>query len=698
MQGNAFADQAIGRLSEELRVTFRQGVEAFQSGDLDRATTAFHTVVDDAPDQAEALHMLGVIAHRRGTEMEAIAFLQRAVALDPENAGYLNNLAMAQRGAGEVDAAEISLRQAIDRSPLYAGAHYNLANVLRSAGRRDDAIGSYREAIAADPGFADAHINLAATLLEAGDPTAAEPHADQAVLLAPTSGVAHGVSAAVHLAVGRLENAISGARRALEIDPTLAEPALTFGDALIQQGHFADAVTPLRDAAARMPRRAEAHNSVGIACTAIGFLDEGEAAFRQALQLQPDLVESHSNLGHLLIEAGRLDEACGHAMRAIEVEPSFSSGWINLGAALLGLHRPTDALTALETAKTLVPDSVEGLTALGSCYDALGRHEDALASYAQVVALDPTYAPARFNRALTLLTVGNYGDGFSEYEWRLKLGSDAVSRFSSAIWDGGPLDGKTILLHAEQGFGDTVQFLRFLPHVKACGGKVVLACQAPLLRLLEQCREVDQLVSLDDAVPTHDVHAPLASLPHIFGVTLETLPAPDSYLAPPDGAWPLETPARVGRRVGLAWAGGGANKINSRRSCPAEALRPIAETRGVAFYSLQVGPNAKDLAAAGLDNHVVSLSDRLGDFADTAGAIAGMDLVITVDTVIAHLAGALGKPVWVMLSHAGDWRYLADRTDSPWYPSMRLFRQSAANDWAGVVDAVRSALANEFRS
>jgi len=306
----------------------------------------------------------------------------------------------------------------------------------------------------------------------------------------------------------------------------------------------------------------------------------------------------------------------------------------------------------------------------------------------RALELKPSYPEAQFNRALALLATGDYPAGFEAYEARFLLAQTAVSQTTAPVWDGSSLDGKTILLHAEQGYGDAIQFARFVAPVAALGGNITVACQPALMRLFESLEGVSAVTSLDADQPPCDTHAPLASLARILRTTVTTVPADTPYLTSPDAPWSFPDANDARLRVGLAWSGSTSNKINKRRSCPPDQLLPLIETSDVAFFSLQVTADENADIPAG----VTDLAPRINDFADSAAAIQGLDLVITIDTATAHLAGALGKPVLVMLSLAGDWRYLQGRSDSPWYPTMQLFRQPEVGDWESVVAAVTSAL------
>jgi hypothetical protein len=320
------------------------------------------------------------------------------------------------------------------------------------------------------------------------------------------------------------------------------------------------------------------------------------------------------------------------------------------------------------------------------------------------LAIDSHDANARYNRSLILLTEGNYREGFPEYESRFKTREFPPCPFRQPVWNGSDLTGRTILLHAEQGLGDTIQFIRYAAIVAQRGGRIVLTCHQPLIRLLSTLPSIDELVPLGYPTPNFDVYAPLMSLPGILGTTLETVPAAIPYLTPPaesnvrvispgsDTAKQQTQRSKPPLKVGIAWSGGHLYKKNQSRSCPLKHFEPLLQLPDIAYYSLQKGIAQTTLAELVWETQIQDLGSQLGDMADTAAAIAQLDLVITVDTSIAHLAGALGKPVWVLLTYLPDWRWMLHREDTPWYPTMRLFRQTQPGDWQGVLDRVSQEL------
>jgi Flp pilus assembly protein TadD len=673
---------------DDVRDALEAGVQAFRRGDLSAAKTQAEAALRDLPNQPDALHLLALIAHQSGAHGEAVRHIEQALAVTPDNIPFRNNLAMMYQAAGRLADARETLDRLLREHPEYHGAHYNLAGLLKEEGDLAAARDHYRLALVQEPAFADAYVNLVQTLLEMGKVTEAVDTARKATNAAPPSAAVHASLAAALSAAGDFAGAAEASRKSIAADPLPGEPYLTLGNALIALGQIDAAVNPLHLAAARLPQRADAQNSLGVALLESGDLAAAETALRRAVEIAPDLVEGHSNLGHLLNLDNRPDDAAAHAWRAIELDDGFASAWVNLAGALLALDQPEEALTAAERAVAAAPDSAEAQTALGSALDALTRGDEARAAYGRAIAIAPDLAEAHFNRALSLLAAGDYEAGFAEYEWRLKIGGDAVTRAGLPVWDGVPLDGATILLHAEQGFGDTLQFVRYAPLVAALGGRVVLACQAPLTRLLARVEGIAETVALDGPMPDFAAHAALASLPHSLARHPGNLPAA-AYIPADPAPWTFDAPATARLKVGFAWSGRPANKINRRRSCAVQHLAPLFARGDIACYGLQIGPAAADIA--GLEG-IEDLSPRIGDFADTAAAIGGLDLVITIDSALAHLAGALGRPVWTILSHGGDWRYPRGAEENPWYPTMRHFRQPAPGDWPAAIGEVQRAL------
>lgn len=434
-----------------------------------------------------------------------------------------------------------------------------------------------------------------------------------------------------------------------------------------------------------------------------GRLSEAEAIYRQILQAQPDHPGAHHLLGMIAYQVGKHDIAVEYVKQAIALNPAVAEFHNNLGTVYLDQDQVEAARPHFATALQLQPDYVEAHYNMGNLLRNEGKFEEAVAQYRQALRLKPDYAGAHWNLSLVLLLTGNFTEGWQEHEWRwaADVGRPWKRDFPQPLWDGTDISGRTILLHAEQGFGDALQFVRYVPLVAKRGARVVLECQPELKALFKSAKGVKVLVAKGEPLPEFDVHAPLLSLPRIFGTTLETIPAPVSYLSVNSklaAAWR----DRMGGgsktfKVGVAWSGNPTQGNNRNRSASLDLFAPLGQVGGVTFYSLQKGGAAQEAASPPKGMTLIDLTAELKDFADTAALLNNLDLVVTVDTAVAHLAGAMGKPVWTLLTFAPDWRWLLKRRDCPWYPTMQLFRQERPGDWAGTVARVAGALQDMVR-
>jgi tetratricopeptide (TPR) repeat protein len=545
------------------------------------------------------------------------------------SADELNQIGIRLAQQGRLAEALASFQRALQLQPGLPQTHNNLGIALQDQGRLEEAVASYRRALALRPDYAMAYNNLGTALKEQQ----------------------------------KLDEALACFRRALQLKPDDVMANSNAAMALKDQGQLAEAAACYRRTLELKPDYAEAYADYGVVLRGLGSLDEAEACCRRALQLKPDLPAGLANLGVVLRDQGKLDEAVDCQRRALELKPGFAEAWANLGVAL------TDQ----------------------------GRLTEAADCYRRALELKPNLPEARLNRSLLWLLCGDFQQGWPEYEWRWQAELKRfVSRFPRCpLWDGQFLQGKTILLHAEQGLGDTIQFIRYAALVKDRGAKVIVECQEPLVRLLAGCRGVDELIGQGKDLPAFDVHAPLLSLPGVFNTSLETIPAEVPYLFAKRESveqWRAELGAAAGFKIGIAWRGSPVHLNDRTRSFPLNCFESLAALPGVRLFSLQKGAGAEQLQELAGRFPVTELGSRLQDFADTAAVLVNLDLVITCDTAIAHAAGALGAAIWVALPLAPDWRWLLDRADSPWYPTLRLFRQQSPGDWAGVFDQIKTAL------
>ncbi len=513
---------------------------------------------------------------------------------------------------------------------------------------------------------------------------------------APAMAVGGWLAAALrHHEAGRWPEAETLYRRVLDADPAHADGLHLLGVLAHQRGEHARAVALITRAIAVAPQVAACHANLGLALRALGRIEEAIACYRTALELTPAFPEACNSLGSALGDLGRLDEAVACFRRAAALRPDYPEAQNNLGTALQEQGRMADAITRYRKAIALRPDYVE---AHGNLADALRNQErldEAIACCRRAIGLQPDAAEAHHNLALALLTRGDMEEGWREYEWRWKtpqMAADAP-RVPQPQWRGEAAPGRTLLIHAEQGFGDALQFCRYATLAAASGLRVVLEVQQSLVRLLSTLAGVERVVARGAKRPTFDLHCPMLSLPLALGTTVDTIPAPGPYLhadASEAAAWRTRLGAdRGGPLVGIVWAGDpclhspALAAVDRRRSLAPEQLAPLLELAGPRFVSLQ-----RSGARAAPNLKLLDLMHEVEDFADTAALIAGLDLVISADTAVAHLAAAMGKPVWLLNRFGPCWRWLLGRRDSPWYPTLRLYRQPSPGDWGAVIAEV----------
>jgi tetratricopeptide (TPR) repeat protein len=496
---------------------------------------------------------------------------------------------------------------------------------------------------------------------------------------------------------GHLDAGIELIQRAIALNPGVANYHIDLGNALRNKGAIDEAAAAFQRSVQIDPSDAVGHSNLGVVLGMRGQLDEAARAFSQAIRLKPDYAEAYSNLGNALREKQEWDGAIDACRRALRINPDFAAASVNLGGALRGKGELDEAIAAYRQAIRQKPDFAEAHSNLGNALKEKGSLEESIAAYGQAIRLKPNLEVAHYNLGLALLLSGDFERGWGEHEWRLKMGSWQSPHFQGRRWNGENLEGKTIVLWGEQGFGDVIHFARYAAKVAHRGGRTVTWCQRELVGLLRSNPDLGEVVPGDAGVPAHDFHCPLMSLPLAFNTRLDSIPASVPYLkadAALAEAWGKKLgPGDDGPRVGLAWAGNPRFMEDRTRSMKVDDLAPLGAVRGVKFYSLQKGVAAEQAKNPPPGLELTDLAPGLNDFADTAAVMSLMDLIITTDTSVPHLAGALARPVWVMLQFVPDFRWLLGREQSPWYPTMRLFRQKSPGDWNELVGRVAQALA-----
>jgi tetratricopeptide (TPR) repeat protein len=613
------------------RQILAQANALLSAGRLPEAEAATRRILMFEPTHPDALNLLGSIALHAGHPEAAIGVLRQAAAVAPAATEPRINLGHALKATGRLQEAIECYREAVRRKPRDAQARYALGNGLLADGQHDAAEAELREATRVAPRFADAHNNLGHALRQLGRPKDAE----------------------------------AAFRRALRLAPDRATWHLNLALAVGEQRRTADAI----------------------------------AALHEALRLAPDNVDALHAYGTLLVRIGRFEDAIAPLRRLRALQPGTPDPFAGLAQALTALGGVEEALALAQETVRLVPDSAGARSNLGAALVALGYLREAEAEYETALGLEADHALARTGRAFVRLREGRLEEAWDDYEARLdaqRAGSDRElsllvdpARLTGEAWDGGPRNGRSLLVYPEQGQGDAIQMVRYAA-LLAGDGPVFWAAPPSLRRLLTGVAGIDRLLAPEDEIAPHDLHCSVMSLPRLFRTSLATIPGGVPYLRadPAETAiWRTRLGGYTGRKIGIAWQGNPDYLLDRLRSISPEHLRVLDGTRDAVFVSLQL-PRPEVPPPLPL----IDLTAELTDFADTAALIAALELVVTVDTSVAHLAGALGRPVWLLNRFNTDWRWLMDRSDSPWYPTMRIFRQTAPRDWDSVLIQARTVL------
>ncbi|MBN1123492.1 MAG: tetratricopeptide repeat protein [Sedimentisphaerales bacterium] len=615
-----------------------QALTCFQRGMDDSVESLCAQVLQDHPEHPDALHLLGLSAYRRGKYHAAVSLIRRAQQGDESRPGLLNSLAAALHADGQLDLAEKACQKLLQLNPQCEEAYNTLGMIYQQQDKTVQAEQAFCRAIEIRPDYADAHNNLGVVLNHRWQCDAAIKHYQIALQTHPEDPSLHNNMGITLYRMGRFDQALQSHTTAIRLAPTFAE----------------------------------AYYHRGMAWAAKDHPEEAIQDYQTAIRLLPTLADAFNSLGMILVKCLRFEEAIRAFRRALELDHDFAHAYYNLA----------------------------------NLFRSLGHCDDAIEMYDRAIARLPEFADAFWNRSTVHLLNGQLEKGWQDYQWRHKADLDVAvypHSLEKSRWDGSPFTGKTLLLHYEQGYGDSIQFLRYLPMVKARGGQILLEERPVLLPLLKAYPHVDQFLAAGSHAPSpdsYDIHISLLDLPQVFNTTLQTIPNQVPYLWPdPEkiSHWRSCLPAGE-FRVGIVWAGSPHHGNDTNRSCPQEWFLPLSRIPGVQLISLQKeAPETERFPGSGR-NPIHHLGPILNDFSDTAAVIASLDLVISVDTAVAHLAGALGKEVWTLLPFAPDWRWMLHRIDSPWYPTMRLFRQPAWGDWNSVFQEVLGALHNRVAS
>jgi tetratricopeptide (TPR) repeat protein len=648
--------------AKPLQTKFKTAFGLHQQGRLSEAAKIYEEILGADRRHFAALHCLGAIHFQTGNLEKSVALISDAVRINPNIAATdvyrgaaLNQL---NRHSEALAACDESLRL----KPDFPEAHYNRGNALHGLGRLAEALGSYDRAIALRNNFAEAWSNRANALQ----------------------------------GLKRFDQALASADRAIALKPEYAPAWYNRGNALYDLGRLDEALGSYNRAVECKPNYAQAWYNRGKTLHDLKRLDQALASYDKAVVLKPDYVQAWCNRGNVLNDAERFEDAIASYDKALALKSDYAEAWSNRGTALQYLYRLDEALACHDKAIALYPDYAEAHCNRGSVLNCFKRLPEALHSFDRAIALKPGFARAHFNKAITELGLGDMPAGWRDFEWRLKIAEMSGTRVfpRPRLNTRDEARGRTVLVHFEHGFGDTIQFCRYLPLLHQAGAKILFHVQGKLKRMMGTLGVPMEFVDLDDPSRVYDYHVPLMSLPLVFGTRVDTVPAPSAYLSAEEGLvakWG-ERLGGDGFRIGICWQGNTSHLLGDRRCFPVNSFAPVAALPGVRLISLQKDGGSDPLQAGFKIESFDDLDAGPDAFIDTAAVMKVMDLVITNDTSISHLAGALGVPTWIALQFVPDWRWMLDRADSPWYPSLRLFRQNTDGDWQAVFEEMTQAL------
>jgi len=678
--------------------TTARALALHRQGDLAAAAPLYRAVLARHPRHFGALQLLGLLHAMRQEPASALPLLRRAIAVDDRHGFVHSNLGNALVELGQAAQALASFDRAIALDPGLVEARVGRGNALQALGRNAEALSTLDEARALGADMAELHNNRGNALRALGRAEEALPAYDAAIARKPTYAGAHANRATALSDLDRDVEAFASIGIALMLRPD--DPAFLNIQGVILRDlrRPEEALASLDRALVLAPGLADAHaNRVAALCD-LNRQEEALASAEASLALCRNAA-AHRNRAAVLAQLSRHGEAEAEESAALQADPGSGEAWNGRGNALVELGRFEEALGCFSTAAGLFPGNRNIPYNRGNALRGLGRHQDAIAAFDESLAIDPGHAEAHWNRSLSLLALGNLEEGFRGYEWRWRRKNAVPHRHgASPLWQGGALEGRTLLLHAEQGLGDTIQMARFIPLAAARGARVLVEAQRPLHPLLRQLPGISALFSPGETPPPFDLQCPLMSLPLAFGTRLDTIPGPITDLSgnlARAGAWDRDLPGGV-LRLGIACSGNPDHARDRERSIPLSLFAPLLRP-GVEAFLIQTQLRPSDEAFLAASPGLTDLRPRLTGFGETAAALLAMDAVVCVDTSVAHLAGTLGTPAHLLLPSLPDWRWLLDRADSPWYPSLRLHRRARGEGWESVIARVAAALPEAAR-
>ena len=646
-----------------------RAMQYLTTGDFRLAEQAYQQILAIVPAHPVATHRLGLIAMKTGDTAKALELFQQAAQTDP----------------------------------LYADVQTDLGCILKNAGKIDEAIASFERAVSLDPNAIFALHNLGDLFTEQGEYERALTFFQRVLKRRPDLAETHCCLGNLWKKTNQTEAAIASYRRAIELKPGYVASYNNLGLIMSEKGDQEEAIAYFQKTLQLAPNHADACNNLGTIFYDQEKFPQAEAWCRRAIELKPGFSLAIYNLGRILYRQRKFEEAAAVLRSALEITPTDPEIHMNLGNILLELNQPAAAAACYQQVLKLVPDTADGETNLGWALAAMDDYHGAIQCYGRVLERHPEDINAHCSLSNDLLMLGDYPRGFREFEYRLKRKDAPKLDLSQPKWTGESLAGKTLLLVTEQGLGDMIQFIRFVAKVKQSGGTILFWCHDPLVKLLSNIPGIDRFVLNRDLMPEYDYYLPIMSLPGILGTTLEEIPSvlPVPYLKPDSDLVAYWTerlgPRKLGElRVGLAWQGSPTNTMDRYRSIPLESFVGLSQVPGLRLVSFQRNQGVEQIAPLRERLPLTCFTDEPGrevdSLLDSAALMSLMDVMISVDSAPVHLAGALGVPTWLLCRKQSEWRWMLDREDSPWYPSIRIFRQTVISQWDDVIERVTQEL------
>jgi tetratricopeptide (TPR) repeat protein len=677
-------------MANKLQDILSRAIWLHQNGRFDEALRGYRDVLKFDRDNFDALHLGGVCYIQMAAYEKGIKFISNAIKIKPGIGVAYSNLANAYQALGKNQLALQNYDKALKLTPDLADAWYNRGNSLKFLGRHSDAIESYNKALSFNAEYAEAYANRGDAKKDLGLLEEAIEDYSKAIALKANFAMAYCHRANCNFESKNFQDAALDFEAAINIDPLNADAYLGCGNVAMKLKNYDIAIDYYQRSLKLKPDQPESHLSIGLCFYEQKNYERAINFYQSAIRVQPTFALSYFNLGNVFADIDRHSEAIIEYKKVVKLDQDFKDVYLNMGNSYVALHDYENAIVAYLKSVEMENEKKKPLINLGNAFGNIRQFDKAEAAYDQAIALDPDFADAYFSKSFLYLLNKKYIEGFQLYEWRWKIEkpTSTIRDFNKPLWLGqDDIQGRSILLHAEQGLGDTIHFCRYIKAVKTLGFKTICEVQPPLYDLMRDLEGVDEVVCAGSQLPDFDYHCPLGSLPLAFKTDLNSIPADTPYLHVDEEKrtkWKNILGPKVKLRIGLVWSGNKVHINDRNRSIPLQTLVSQLPD-GIDYISLQKEIRESDRSALEA-SRIRFLGDQIEDFSDTAALCDLVDLVISVDTSVAHLSGALGKATWIFLPFAPDWRWLLDHDDSPWYPTVRLYRQDQARDWSVVLN------------